>query len=170
MIFDENYRQNYPLGPYPPAADYPVNVACFDTLAELAAHLDLPAEGLEESVTRFNSFAESGEDTDFGRGTLTFERRAYGDPRYRNPNLGLVAREPFYAVPLTILGVGLCSLGLAIDEHAQVLRRDDSPIQGLYATGNAAATRELKGYVTGLANARNYTYAYTAATHMLAQD
>jgi hypothetical protein len=42
------------------------------------------------------------------------------------------------------------------------------PIEGLYATGNAAATRELKGYVTGLANARNYTYAFAAASHMVA--
>jgi hypothetical protein len=41
-------------------------------------------------------------------------------------------------------------------------------VPGLYATGNAAATRELKGYVTGLANTRNYTYAWCAVNDMLA--
>jgi glycine/D-amino acid oxidase-like deaminating enzyme len=168
LVFDESFHRRYPLGPYPPGATYPADVLRFDSLAELATMVGIDEEGLAATVQRFNRFAAEGEDTDFARGSLAFARKAYGDPRYPNPNLGAVATAPFYAVPLHVLGVGLCSLGLAIDPSARVLRRDGSAIAGLYATGNAAATRELKGYVTCLANARNYTYAYRAVNDMLA--
>lgn len=167
LIFDETFRERYPLGPFPPRASYPATVATFDSLEMMAAGLGIDEAGLTETVTRFNDFAEAGEDLDFYRGSLPFTQRAYGDPHYRNPNLGPLSKAPFYAVPLRVLGVGLCSLGLAIDGNARVLRRDGSAIPALYATGNAAATRELKGYVTGLANARNYTYAYNAVNDML---
>lgn len=167
LVFDEEYRQNYPLGPYSPGEEYPAEVMRFDSLDELAVTLGIDEAAVRSTVERFNGFVEDGEDRDFGRGSLPFARRAYGDPRYANPNLGQLATPPFYALPLTVLGVGMCSLGLAIDEHARVLRRDASAVSGLYATGNAAATRELKGYVTGLANARNYTYAYCAVNDML---
>lgn len=167
LVFDETFRERYPLGPYPPRATYPATVARFDSIAEMAITLGIDEAGLTGTVARFNDFAEAGEDLDFHRGSLPFTRSAYGDPACRNPNLGPVRDAPFYAVPLRVLGVGLCSLGLAIDGNARVLRRDGSVIPGLYATGNAAATKELKGYVTGLANARNYTYAYTAVNDML---
>lgn len=169
LIFDESFHEQYPLGPYDPGADYPGEVKRFDTLAELAAGLGIDEAGLMATVRRFNEFAATGEDTDFGRGSLPFTRRAYGDPRYeRNPNLGPVERGPFHALSLNILGVGMNTLGLSIDERARVRKRDGSVINGLYATGNAAATRELKGYVTGLANARNYTYGFKAASDMMA--
>ncbi len=168
LIFDEEYHRRYPIGPYLPGAEYPVEVVRRDTLGELALALGIDHEGLVSTAARFNHFATTSEDIDFGRGTLEFARRAYGDPEYLNPNLGSIDHPPFYGVRLTSLGVGLCSLGLAIDADARVLRRNGMPIEGLYATGNAAATRELKGYVTGLANARNYTYAFAAASHMAA--
>ena len=166
LVVDDTFRRTYPLGPYPPGADYPPEVHSFDSIKELAAKTGIDESGLCATVARFNGFAASGEDTDFGRGSLPFARSAYGDPRYPNPNLGALETPPFHALPLRVLGVGLCSLGLAIDAAGRVLRRDGTPVTGLYATGNAAATRELKGYVTGLANTRNYTYAYLAATDM----
>ncbi|MET8352485.1 FAD-dependent oxidoreductase [Micromonospora sp. NPDC005206] len=170
LVFDKNYHRRYPLGPYAPGSPYPAEVLKFDSLDELADKVGIAKDGLAATVERFNGFAATGEDSDFGRGSLPFARRAYGDPQYDNPNLGPIAEAPFYAVQLTVLGVGMCSLGLAIDEHARVQRRNGSVIPGLYATGNAAATRELKGYVTGLANARNYTYAFNAANDMYGVD
>lgn len=167
LVFDESFHQSYPLGPYPPTVGYPPQVLSFDTLTELAVAMGIDEDGLAQTVEQFNRFAADGADAEFGRGSLPFARQAYGDPRYPNPNLGSVVTAPFHALPLHVLGVGLCSLGLAIDSDARVLRRDGSAIEGLYATGNAAATRELKGYVTGLANARNYTYAYCAVNAML---
>lgn len=167
LVLDESFRRQYPLGPYPPGAGYPADVLRFDTLADLAAATGIDATGLAETVATYNQDAATGEDRAFARGSLPFARKAYGDPRYANPNMGPVATAPFYALPLHVLGVGLSSMGLAIDSCARVLRRDGTPIAGLYATGNAAATRELKGYVTGLANTRNYTYAWCAANDML---
>lgn len=167
LVVDESFHQQYPLGPYQPGADYPPDVFRSDSLAELANALGIEPAALASTVATFNLAAETGEDDEFGRGSLPFARTAYGDPRYRNPNLGAVATPPFYALPLHVLGVGMSTLGLSIDSAARVLRRDGSIVQGLYATGNAAATRELKGYVTGLANARNYTYAFCAVNDML---
>lgn len=168
LVFDETFHRQYPLGPYPPGAELPDDVLRFDSLDELAAGTGIDPAGLAATVATFNEAAETGVDHDFGRGELPFARKAYGDPRYPNPNIGAVRSAPFHALPLHVLGVGLSSMGLAIDASARVLRRDGSPVPGLYATGNAAATRELKGYVTGLANTRNYTYAWCAANDMLA--
>lgn len=168
VVFDEQFHQTYPLGPYAPGEPYGDYVESFDTIDDLARTMGIDPAGLSETVERFNSFATEGEDADFARGSLPFARQAYGDPSYKNPNLGALETAPYHAVPLHVLGVGLCSMGLAIDGAGRVLRRDNRAISGLYATGNAAATRELKGYVTGLANARNYTYAYNAVSHMLA--
>lgn len=167
LVVDESFHQQYGLGPYSPGAAYPPEVLRCDSLAELATATGIDPEGLADSVKRLNQAAETGQDTEFARGSLPFARTAYGDPRYPNPNLGAIVRAPFYALSLHVLGVGLSTLGLAIDSSARVLRRDGSAVDGLYATGNAAATRELKGYVTGLANARNYTYAFCAVNHML---
>ena len=168
LVLDDTFRQQYPLGPYPAGAEYPDEVLRFDTLEELAAGIGVDAAGLIQTAATYNEAARTGEDLEFARGSLPFARKAYGDPRYPNPNLGPVETAPFYALPLRVLGVGLSSMGLAIDSSARVLRRDGTPVAGLYATGNAAATRELKGYVTGLANTRNYTYAWLAANDMLA--
>ena len=168
LVLDDTFRQQYPLGPYPAGAEYPDEVLRFDTLEELAAGIGVDAAGLTQTAATYNEAARTGEDLEFARGSLPFARKAYGDPRYPNPNLGPVETAPFYALPLRVLGVGLSSMGLAIDSSARVLRRDGTPVAGLYATGNAAATRELKGYVTGLANTRNYTYAWLAANDMLA--
>lgn len=166
LVVDDQFRRQYPLGPLAPGDDYADPVVTADTLEELADATGIDAGGLVATVDRFNRFARE-RDLDFDRGHLPFAQAAYGDPSYPHPNLGPLATKPFHALPLHVLGVGLSSLGLAIDGSARVLRRDGTPIDGLYATGNAAATRELKGYVTGLANTRNYTYAWCAANHML---
>ena len=84
---------------------------------------------------------------------------------HRTPNLGSLREPPFWGLPLKLLGTGIYSTGLLINSHAQVLREDRSAIDGLYATGNAAAYVEQPAYVGGLANARAITYAYLAATH-----
>lgn len=168
LVIDDQFRQQYPLGPLTPGDTYPSAVTTADTLEELAEAVGIDPAGLTSTVERFNEYATRGHDNDFDRGHLPFARAAYGDPRYPHPNLGRLATGPFHALPLHVLGVGLSSLGLAVDGDARVLRRDGSAVTGLYATGNAAATRELKGYVTGLANTRNYTYAWRAANHMLA--
>ncbi|MBE1533000.1 FAD-binding protein [Actinomadura algeriensis] len=166
FIADDEFRRRYRLGPYAPGEPWPDAIVRADSPRGLAEAAGFDADGFAATVAAFNEGAERGTDDAFGRGTLPFIRRAYGDPdRVPNPNLGPVATPPFYALPLSIVGFGMGTLGLSIDGDGRVLRRDGRAVPGLYATGNAAATKELKGYVTGLANARNHTYAYAAATH-----
>lgn len=168
LVIDDQFRRKYALGSLPAGADYPDAMIRADTLDELAAALDVPDENLRQSVARFNEFATQGKDLDFGRGDSAFIRRRYGDVHHEpNANLGEVARAPFYAVPLRPLGFGICSLGLITDCFGRVLRRDGSIIEGLFATGNAVATTEFRGYVTGYANSRNMAMAHASVQAML---
>jgi FAD binding domain len=168
FLADDEFRRRYRLGPFEPGEPWPDAIARADSVRELAEIAGIDPDGLAATVTAYNEGAARGEDPEFGRGTLPFIRRAYGDPSHGpNPNLGPLATPPYYALPLSIVGFGMGTLGLWIDGRARVRRRDGTTVTGLYATGNAAATKELKAYVTGLANARNYTYAYAAASHAL---
>ncbi|MGW0894518.1 FAD-binding protein [Saccharopolyspora sp. NPDC002578] len=166
LVVDDEFRRRYGIGPHAPGAPWPSSIPRADDLRELAGLIGVDGDGLERTVAEFNRAADLGGDSEFGRGSLPFVRRTYGDPAHGpNPCLGALRTPPFHALELSLVGFGMGTLGLRIDRDARVLRRDGSPVDGLYATGNAAATRELRGYVTGLANARNYTYAYRAAGH-----
>jgi 3-oxosteroid 1-dehydrogenase len=163
FLADATFAARYRFGPHGPGERWGLEA---ESLADLASAAGISAEGLERTVATFNADARTGHDRAFGRGSLPFVRTTYGDAAQQpNPCLGPLETPPFRAVPLDVVGFGMGTLGLRIDGDARVLRRDGSPVPGLYATGNAAATRELAGYVTGLANARNHTYAYLAATH-----
>lgn len=105
------------------------------TLEELAGKLGIDASGLTDSVARMNRYAGTGVDEDFARGTTVYER-ANGDPAHGpNPTLGPLQTAPFYAVKLWPGDIGSAT-GLAGDEHARLVRRDGSVIEGLYACGN----------------------------------
>lgn len=110
-----------------------------DTLAELADTLGLDPRTFRDTVTRFNGFARTGKDTDFGRGDSAYDRY-YSDPTVRpNPNLGAIERGPFSALRIVPGDLGTKG-GLLTDEHARVLREDGSAIPGLYAAGNTTAS------------------------------
>jgi 3-oxosteroid 1-dehydrogenase len=106
------------------------------SVAELAARLDLP--GLVATVDRFNRFAESGADEDFGRGEDEYDTFFAGGD---GPNKALVPVEqaPFFAARLVLSDLGTKG-GLVTDTHARVLRPDRTAIPGLYATGNSSAS------------------------------
>ena len=58
--------------------------------------------------------------------------------------------------------------GLVVDSHARVLRGDDSPIQGLYASGGAAegiSGHGAAGYLAGNGLLPALGLAYLAAEH-----
>jgi 3-oxosteroid 1-dehydrogenase len=106
-----------------------------DTLEDLARQLDLP--DLVVTVDRFNTFAASGVDEDFGRGADEYDTFfATGE----GPNKSLVAvdQPPYYAARFVLSDLGTKG-GLVTDAAGRVLREDGSSIAGLYATGNAAA-------------------------------
>lgn len=105
------------------------------SLAELAEQLGLDAQALQTSAERFNRFAESGVDEEFGKGSTDYNRYL-GDPDHRpNPCLGFLRQGPFYAVKVYAGDIGT-ALGLRCNAHAQVLDAAGQPIPGLYAVGN----------------------------------
>lgn len=109
-----------------------------DTLAELAATIGVPADALGETVERFNTFAHSGHDEEFGRGSDEYDLAFAAG---QGPNAALVPLEqgPFFAARLMVGDLGTKG-GLRTDVDARVLREDGSVIEGLHATGNCAAS------------------------------
>ena len=89
FIFDAWYRSRYAVGPMlpgPPSRDGAVKPSLWDalrkgqTLAELAAAIEVDGEVLAATLARFNEHAARGEDPDFQRGVNGYDRY-YGDPR-----------------------------------------------------------------------------------------
>jgi 3-oxosteroid 1-dehydrogenase len=174
LIIDQRYRNSYVFAGRPPRKSLPrrwyAAGAVFRgaTLAELAAQIGIPADGLSETVRRFNGFAVAGRDEDFGRGDSAYDRY-YGDPRCRpNPNLAPLAQAPFYAIKIVPGDLGTKG-GLRTDEHARVLRQDGTPIAGLYAAGNASAAVMGHSYAgAGATIGPAMTFGYIAAQDMAA--
>ena len=172
LITDQRYRSSYVFAGLPPRKPLPRRwyaagiVFRATDLAELAAQISVPADGLAETVRRFNAFALAGRDEDFGRGDSAYDRY-YGDPRCRpNPNLAPLARPPFYAIKIVPGDLGTKG-GLRTDERARVLRPDDSPIPGLYAAGNASAAVMGHSYAgAGATIGPAMTFGYIAALDM----
>jgi hypothetical protein len=104
------------------------------SLAELARKLDIDASGLQRSVRRMNTFARSGIDEDFHRGSTVYEKNLGDATVQPNPTLGEVAQAPFYAIRLYPGDIG-ASTGLVTDEQARVMA-GNAPIDGLFAIGN----------------------------------
>ncbi len=168
LIFDQNYRDRYPLGSFMPGQELPEElVARADTPRELAAKLGIDADGLEATLERFNEFARRGEDPDFGRGSRPWAVRLTGDPSYPNPCVGPLDKAPYYGLRLVPVGVGINSHGLRTNAHAQVVHVRGHAIPGLYAVGNSAALLDLGGgYQSGTSNMRAITWGYVAGRHV----
>jgi hypothetical protein len=155
--------------PIPAAGESAPYVAVGATFEELAADLrnrferiaaatggarlaDDFAARLAAEVQRFNSFAESGVDEDFGRGELPIEVDTTGMRRvgsHPNPTMyPLSATGPYYAI---ILAAGPLDTkgGPRIDPVGRVLRSDGTAIEGLYGAGNCVASPAGGAYWSG---------------------
>jgi len=109
------------------------------TIANLASKIGCDGQALSETIERYNGYAESGIDEEFGRGSSPLNR-FNGDPRNKpNPCLRKVGPGPFYAV--TVWPADLASsAGLRTDSRGRVRRSDGTPLKGLYAAGTDAAS------------------------------
>ena len=91
-----------------------------DTLEDLAAQLDMPADALAATVARYNELCEAGEDTDFGK-----------EPQW----LHAIGAGPYYAIKAMNVpyGGGGC---FDVDTQIRALKEDHvTPINGLYIGG-----------------------------------
>lgn len=166
MIFDQNFRDKYPFGPFMPGQALPNEVAARSrTPAGLALKLGIDPDALMGTLMRFNESAERGEDPEFNRGRFPWAN-LNGDRTMKNPNLGPVSKPPFFGLQLTCQGAGINAVGLKTDRNAQVVSLRGMPVAGLYAVGNAAAAIDTgAGYQSGLAHLRGMTWGYIAGRH-----
>lgn len=135
------------------------------SIADLAKQCGLPPENLEATVERFNGFARTGNDLDFGRGNTAYDRH-WADPANKpNASLGPICNGPFWAALLRPGDLGTNG-GLKTDECARVLDAQDRPITGLYAAGNSASSPFGRAYPgAGATIAAASTFGHIAANH-----
>lgn len=190
MLFDDHAIE-YGGSLMPPAgADFPPHVITADTWEELAAaiqeRLDSLADqigafaldgnflsNLQDTVARFNEYAETGSDLEFGRGELPITH-AFHVPGDNNdkPNRWMypfAETGPYHCIILTA-GTLDTKGGPVTDINGQVLDVHDQPIAGLYAAGNCASSPSGQSYwgaggTLGLA----VTYGYIAGEHAATQ-
>ncbi len=127
-VFDEKARLETDFSNANPAgSDEPVESGLFrkaDTLEELAAIIDVPAENLVATVEQFNGFCVAGEDPEFHR-----------DPEAMK---AFDEEGPFYAFQL-VQSILNTQGGPYHDENAQILDTDGNPIPHLYGAGEFGA-------------------------------
>ena len=126
-IFDGDAVTRQGWDPTPPNVDPDGYFFSAGTLSELAAQIRNPYQTLrmqglvlQEIVSRYNSFVDTGVDADFGKPT----------PMYK------IQTPPFYAAWSTpILHDSLC--GLRVDTRCRVIDLSEEAIAGLYAVGES---------------------------------
>ncbi len=137
LIVDSRYQA--PIARHRVGPDAPNWIRRAETLAELAAEIDIDAAGLEATVARFNEGAVRGEDPDFRRGVSAYD--SYNGDRSQEPpftTLGPIDTPPYYAALIESGALGTKG-GPKTNAQAQVLRARGGVIPGLYAVGNAMA-------------------------------
>lgn len=130
-------------------------------------------------ISRFNEYAQKGEDPEFERGKRLYDtqwHKLFSFPRKESlfaensmPNITMHPfnkKGPYYAF---ILAAGALdtNAGPKINEKAQVLDHNNVPIKGLYGAGNCIASPSRSAYygaggTIGLA----LTYGYIAGNHV----
>ncbi len=168
LIFDEGYRERYPMPGLPRDGTPPAWIAGGGSLAALAERIGVGPGALEGTVRRWNDACAAGADRDFGRGENAYERFC-GDPAIAaagsNPCLGPIDRPPYYAIEVLAGTIGTKG-GPVTDTDGVVLGQDGSPVTGLYAVGNAAAFWTADGYPgPGATLAVGMTMGYRAGRH-----
>jgi tricarballylate dehydrogenase len=144
-----------PVGRFMPPV-YPPIVA--RSIAELAGKLEISAEALERTVATFNAAVRPG----------TFDHTVLDDCRTENldPPKTHWARPldtpPYRAWPLRP-GITFTYLGVAVDDNARMLMRDQKPAANIFAAGEIMAGNVLgNGYLAGIGMAIGTTFGRIA--------
>ncbi len=135
-----------------------------NSIEDLAEKCQVDKERLKATIHRFNGFVEKGVDKDFGRGNSAYDNY-YGDPRYKNPNLGAIEKAPFYACKIFPGDLGTKG-GIVANEFGQALQ-NNRPVDGLYAIGNCSASVMGRVYPgPGASIGPTTVFGYIAANHI----
>jgi hypothetical protein len=134
-IFDADAVVREKWDPKPPNVDPNGWFFTGDTIAELARKIQnpyqrhpIPGATLQETVSKYNTYVDSGKDPEFGRPTPMFK----------------IQKPPFYAAWSTpILHDTLT--GLKINGKCQVIDLHGQVIEGLYCAGESAGGFALHG-------------------------
>jgi succinate dehydrogenase/fumarate reductase flavoprotein subunit len=136
------------------------------TLAELAKNAGIDPAGLEQTVREYNVGAVKGEDPAFGRGTTSFNRYLADPENKPNPCVAPVQTGPFFAVKLVMGDLGTFD-GIKTSVVGEVLRRDGSAIEGLYAAGNDRESLMGGNYPgAAITHGPNMTHGFVTANHI----
>jgi succinate dehydrogenase/fumarate reductase flavoprotein subunit len=136
------------------------------TLAELAERAGIDPAGLERTVAEYNMGAVKGEDPAFHRGKTVFNRYL-ADPEHQpNPCVGPIQTGPFYALKLVMGDLGTFD-GIQTSVVGEVLKRDGTAIENLYAAGNDRASIMGGNYPgAGITHGPNMTFGFVTANHI----
>ena len=172
LICDKTALGKYGLGYVKPA---PMPIGRFikngyltegRTLKELAQKTGINAAALEKTVRDYNVGAVKGEDRQFGRGTTSFNRYLADPANQPNPCVAPVQTGPFYAVKVIMGDLGTFD-GIKTSVVGEVLKRDGSKIDGLYAVGNDRASMMGGNYPgAGITHGPNMTFGFVTANHI----
>ena len=99
-----------------------IGTYCCDTLDELAAKLEIPADALKKSVARYNEMVDAGFDADFGKQAKYLKK---------------IEKAPFWGIHKHVRVSALCA-GVTVNENYQALRTDGEVIPNLWVTGFSA--------------------------------
>ncbi|WP_329791072.1 3-oxosteroid 1-dehydrogenase [Lentzea sp. DG1S-22] len=151
LVVDQNYRNRYLFADVAPALPLPDGwyrsgaVVRSSSLDGLASAIGVPGAALKATVSRFNTQALTGRDTDFRRGDSAYDHY-YTDPAViPNSCLAPLWLAPYYAFKIVPGDLGTKG-GLVTDARARVLRPDGSVIPGLYAAGNVSSAVMGRSY------------------------
>ena len=139
-------------------------------IAELAAKVGIDADGLAQTIERFNGFARTGIDEDFHRGESANDKY-YSDPtnkaqsQPRRAHSSAVLRGEDGARDLGTKG------GVRTDVHARALRDDGTVIEGLYTAGNVGAPMMGHTYAGPVGTiGPAMAFGYLAALHIAGKN
>jgi succinate dehydrogenase/fumarate reductase flavoprotein subunit len=136
------------------------------SLAELAQKAGIDGAALEKTVRDYNAGAAQGNDTQFGRGTTSFNRYL-GDPAHQpNPCVAPIGKGPYYALKVIMGDLGTFD-GIRTSVCGEVLREDGAAIPGLYAVGNDRASIMGGNYPgAGITLGPIMTFGYITGRHI----
>lgn len=109
------------------------------TISQLAEKLGMDPVALTETINRVNEDAKDGTDTEFGKGSTSYNRYLGDANNPHNACFAPIERGPFYALKIYMGDLGTFA-GIKTNSAAQVINQAGTVVQGLYAVGNDAAS------------------------------